>query len=167
MRARIALLALLAVAASRGQCGGSPPPDACEGQACGEGCVIEPPCRAATPPCLAPSVLGHCDATGTCVAEGLPACPPVADCAGQPCGVLCDPCAGMCMHPYASACDLWGQCVPASSWICWDPCAGKACGADCHLCPSDAVDCAETMELKACDPSGRCVSRASELVCPG
>ncbi|HZY04938.1 MAG TPA: hypothetical protein VFF02_15715 [Anaeromyxobacteraceae bacterium] len=169
MQARLALLTLLAAAAGPGQCGGPPPDagyDACAGKACGQECVIEPPCRAATPPCMAPSILGRCDGAGLCLAGDAVACRPVADCAGQPCGVPCDTCGGMCMHPYATACDLWGQCVPASSWICWDPCAGKACGADCHLCPADAADCAEAMVAKACDPTGRCVARTPALVCP-
>ncbi len=115
---------------------------------------------------MVPSILGRCDQEGQCVAGGQVTCAPVADCAGQPCGVPCDTCGGMCMHPYATACDLWGQCVPLTSWICWDPCAGKACGADCHLCPADATGCVESMVAKACDPSGRCVARTPALVCP-
>lgn len=213
MRARIALLALTAVAASSGQCGGTPPYDPCEGKACGETCricppddaqcaetavakacdpfgscvpaapglcapasaacagkacgaecVIEPPCRTATPPCMVPSILGRCDAAGACVTV-VPVCPPVTSCAGQVCGTPCDPCGGMCLHPYASQCDLLGQCVPVTAWICWDPCAGKACGAGCRLCPSDAPGCVEPMVVEACDASGRCVA-AGSVICP-
>lgn len=217
MRASIAVLALVAVAASRGHCGGTPPYDPCEGKTCGETCRICPPddaqcvetavIKACDPlgrcvtwvadlcgpaaddctgkpcgaPCAYPCPPGApcplppegglvCDGAGRCaplVPDLCPPAPPADPCSGKACGEACEPCGGMCMHPYASACDLWGLCVPASSWICWDPCAGKACGADCHLCPSDAVDCAETLELKACDPSGRCVSRTPEPVCPG
>ena len=170
MRARIALLALLTVAASRGHCGGTPSYDACDGKTCGETCRV---CPLNDAQCVETAVLKACDPLGRCVAvvADLCAAPPPPPrqpdpCAGKACGEACEPCGGMCMHPYATACDLWGRCVPASSWICWDPCAGKACGADCHLCPADARDCAETLELKACDPSGRCVSRTPELVCP-
>jgi hypothetical protein len=48
----------------------------------------------------------------------------------------------------------------------YDPCAGKLCGAECTACPPGATDCAETAELKACDPAGRCVSATPELGCP-
>ena len=96
----------------------APPPDACAGKVCGQTCLEEPPCRAATPPCMTPSVLGRCDDAGRCVAGGAVACQPVADCAGQPCGVPCDPCGGMCMHPYASACDGSGACVPGMAGLC-------------------------------------------------
>ncbi len=40
----------------------------------------------------------------------------------------------------------------------YDPCAGKACGDACRVCAPDAADCVETMEVKACDPTGRCTS---------
>ncbi|HEU4384625.1 MAG TPA: hypothetical protein VFR85_14150 [Anaeromyxobacteraceae bacterium] len=167
MRARLALLTLLAAAAGPGQCGGSSydpcdgkacgdacrvcppddarcaetavvkacdpvgrcvawvadlcpiePPDPCAGKVCGQTCVWDPPCRQATPPCMAPSALGRCDAAGQCIPGGAVTCQPVADCAGQPCGVTCDLCGGMCMHPYATACDGSGQCVPWSFDLC-------------------------------------------------
>ena len=142
---------------------------ACAGKACGADCTIDPPCRSAVPPCMMPSVLGHCDPSGACIAgtpspnlcpplpppswgcvgkacgdscgycppetdpascpvptfaptacdaglqcvtQGTFRCPPADPCAGQPCGAACDPCGGVCMHPYASACDASGACVP-------------------------------------------------------
>ena len=48
----------------------------------------------------------------------------------------------------------------------YDPCAGKACGETCHLCAPDVAGCVETMELKACDPSGRCVPQVNGM-CAG
>src|SRR5512138_2487639 len=41
---------------------------ACAGKACATECTIDPPCRSATPPCMQPSQLGHCDPGGACVA---------------------------------------------------------------------------------------------------
>jgi len=51
--------------------------DACTGKACGDRCTIDPPCRSATPPCMLPSMLGYCTASGGCVTA-----PPV--CGGYP-----------------------------------------------------------------------------------
>lgn len=45
----------------------------------------------------------------------------------------------------------------------YDPCAGKACGDSCKACPPGDASCVETMELKACDPSGRCVSQVEGM----
>lgn len=45
----------------------------------------------------------------------------------------------------------------------YDPCAGKACGERCSACPPGSADCFETQELKACDPSHRCVSAVRGL----
>ena len=84
---------------------------ACTGKACGDVCTVDPPCRNAMPPCMLPSLIGHCDPTGTCVA-GIPPPDFCAPCAGKACGASCDPCGGLCMHPYASACDAAGTCVP-------------------------------------------------------
>lgn len=141
------------------------PEDDCAGKACGAECTVTLPCHHESPPCLAPVRLGACTAYGACVTDPV-VCEPVADCAGQPCGVPCDRCGGLCMHPYATACDPFGACVPAVPWLCYDPCAGKACGDECRLCPPDASGCFETTELKACDPTGRCVSWTPGLACP-
>ncbi len=264
MRTRIILLALLGLAASRGECGSTPQYDACAGKACGEACtacppdatdcaetavlkacdpqgrcvpqveglcgvaacagkacgtdcVIDPPCRLAIPPCMMPSEVGHCDgdgacipgdppppgfclpesppwscegkacgescgycppetdpvncpvptfaptacdAHGECVTAGEFLCTPAAACEGKACGEPCDLCGGACMHPYATACDYAGWCVPMTSWLCQDPCAGKACGEGCTVCPPppEGEGCVETQELKACDAAGRCAS---------
>jgi len=139
---------------------------ACAGKPCGEACTIDPPCRAATPPCMVPSRLGHCDGTGACVAVDppppgfcLPPPPPHPDCVGKACGDACNPCGPerTCPTLIPSACDRFGSCVGEVPWLCYDPCGGKACGAACTACPPDAADCAETMVVKACDATGRCV----------
>ncbi len=48
----------------------------------------------------------------------------------------------------------------------YDPCAAKACGESCRVCPPDDRSCAETMEMKACDGLGRCVSATMPFPCP-
>lgn len=175
MRLAIVVCALLAIAAQPPACGSptdgsgsavvGPWEAACQGLACGDDCVIDPPCRAAG--CLMPSLLGHCDASGQCVASPTPvSCRGEAACAGKACGDDCDPCGGLCMHPFASACDFAGRCVPKGPFICYDPCAGKACGATCHACPPDALDCAETAVVKACDRNGFCQVLTPALTCP-
>ena len=47
----------------------------------------------------------------------------------------------------------------------YEPCAGKACGDACTLCAPGDPDCMETMEVKACNPEGRCVAQTDGL-CP-
>jgi hypothetical protein len=48
------------------------------------------------------------------------------------------------------------------------PCAGKSIGDACTICDPTDPDCMETMELKACDASGACVSQgASYDPCSG
>jgi hypothetical protein len=84
------------------------------------------------------------------------ACASDPACAGKGCGADCDPCGGLCMHPYASGCDWAGRCVPKGPYLCYDPCAGLACGARCHLCPPKAVDCVEPALVMACDGAGLC-----------
>jgi hypothetical protein len=49
-----------------------PAPDPCAGKGCGDDCVIDPPCY---PLCLMPSLLGKCDASGTCIATPAVTCP--------------------------------------------------------------------------------------------
>ena len=90
------------------------------------------------------------------------------DCVGKSCGDACNPCGPerACPTLVPSACDRFGRCAGETPWLCHDPCAGKACGEDCRLCPPGATDCAETMEIKACDANGACVSRTPELACP-
>ncbi len=141
------------------------PSDSCAGKACGASCVWDPPCRNATPPCMMPSAFGHCGADGACVPGGFAGCTPEPACEGKTCGATCDPCGGMCMHPYASACDYAGRCMPVSPWICYDPCAGKACGEQCHPCPPDAVGCVEPALFMVCDPAGTCTG-ATPVSCP-
>lgn len=93
-----------------------PAAEACAGKRCGDACTIDPPCRSAVPPCLAPSLLGTCDATGTCVTVP-PVCPPYDPCAGKACGASCDPCApGATACPAiacVTACDGAGRCTCA------------------------------------------------------
>lgn len=95
-------------------------------------------------------------------------CTPHPDCVGKACGESCNPCGPerVCPTFVASACDRFGQCVGDTGWICYDPCAGKACGDGCRLCPPGAAGCVETMDVKACDTGGRCVSQTPDLVCP-
>lgn len=95
-------------------------------------------------------------------------CTPHPDCVGKTCGDSCNPCGPerVCPTLIRSACDRFGRCVGDTGRICHDPCAGKACGDGCRLCPPEAADCVETMEVKACDAGGRCVSRTPDLVCP-
>jgi len=162
-----------AVCDGHGQCTGwradlcappPPPPPPCQGKACGDACVIDPPCLAAG--CLAPSRLGTCGPSGLCVPLPEPvSCKGEAACDGKGCGDDCEPCGGLCMHPYASACDFAGRCVPKGPFLCYDPCAGKACGATCHACPPDAPDCAETAVVKACDRGGFCQTATQQLTC--
>jgi hypothetical protein len=137
-------------------CGTPPPPTPpCNGKGCGDSCVIDPPCLPAG--CLAPSRLGRCDESGQCVPLPEPvACVADPACAGKTCGADCDPCGGLCMHPYTSACDWSGRCVPKGPYLCYDPCAGVACGAGCHLCPPSATDCIESALARACDRNGLC-----------
>lgn len=144
-----------------------PVPDPCEGKVCGEECTISLPCHFATPPCLAPVQLGHCDLTGSCVPGDPGPCAPHPDCVGKACGDECNPCGPerVCPTLIPSACDRFGRCSGDVPGICYDPCEGKVCGETCTICPPGATDCAETMELKACDASGRCVSRTTPFVC--
>lgn len=95
------------------------PVDSCMGQACGVPCTDMMMMGCSTmmgSPCA-------CDGMGTCVSAAMLACPmPAADpCAGKACGDACDPCGGMCGHPYAMACDRSGQCVVATPGTCPGP----------------------------------------------
>jgi len=148
-----------------GPCTASPAPlPACGTANCGDPCAVEPPCRATG--CLAPARLGRCDDSGQCVplpalvvcAGGDPAC------AGKACGEDCDTCGGACAHPYATACDLAGRCLPEGPYLCYDPCAGLACGAPCRLCPPGATDCVESALARACDRQGVCAP--APATCP-
>jgi hypothetical protein len=145
------------------------PPDPCAGRSCGDECTIDPPCRWSTPPCMAPSALGHCDGAGACVQDAVScAPPPVEPCAGKKCGDSCNPCgdAAPCPTFAATACDRAGQCVTATPWLCYDACAGKKCGERCSICPPDAADCGMVMCLTACDGAGRCTCAGGGAACP-
>jgi hypothetical protein len=48
-----------------------------------------------------------------------------------------------------------GGCAPSPEYV---PCEGKSCGDACTVCAPDDGDCVETAVMKACDPSGACVS---------
>ena len=80
MRARIVLVALLAVAASRGACERFPAYDACAGKACGETCTVCPP---GATDCAETAVLKACDPQGRCVADAGDLCGAVAACARE------------------------------------------------------------------------------------
>ncbi len=163
MRTRIALLAVLAIAASRGDCGGSSRYDPCAGKACGDPCHV---CAPDDGSCFETQELKACDPAGLCASAGSFACSPTEACEGKTCGDACDRCGGMCMGPAATACDYAGRCVPRWPWICYDPCAGKACGETCHVCPPDAQDCFEVALVMVCDGGGVCVPETPGLVCP-
>lgn len=87
-----------------------PAPDPCGGKKCGDDCVIDPPCY---PLCLMPSILGKCDAGGTCQPVGVITCePPTDPCAGKGCGAwcsTCDPSLGAC-PAVMQYCDATGRC---------------------------------------------------------
>lgn len=169
MRVAIAFTALLAVAATqRGGCGPSPEPapaSPCAGLACGAECTIEPACRSSTPPCLAPSFLGHCDAAGACVPAAV-TCGP-SPCDGKRCGDPCNPCgdAHPCPTFAATACDRNGACVLLTPGLCYEPCAGKACGDPCSICPPGAGDCAAILCITSCDAAGRCTCTGGGAAC--
>lgn len=93
----------LCVTGGVGSC--APHPD-CLGKSCGSSC--NPCLPASTCPTL---VATACDPWGRCVM----ALPGLCACAGKACGAGCDPCDGLCLHPYASACDATGRCLPAGS----------------------------------------------------
>jgi hypothetical protein len=135
---------------------------ACARKACGEDCTIDPPCRSATPPCMLPSMLGHCDPSGTCIAEAPPLCPPSWGCVGKACGDSCGFCPqgedpANCPVPTlaATACDAALQCVTAGTFYCSPEaaCLGKACGAACDTCGGACM----RPYAMYCDASGSCV----------
>jgi hypothetical protein len=106
--------------------------DACAGKACGAECTIDPPCRSADPPCMMPSLLGHCDPGGACVAADppppgfcLPPPPPSWGCEGRACGDSCGYCPpdadpARCPVPTfaPTACDPGLQCVTEGTFTC-------------------------------------------------
>ncbi len=145
------------------------PADACSGKTCGAECVIDPPCRSSMPPCMMPSLLGHCDDAGACVQDEVSCTPPPPPdpCAGKACGDSCNPCGTVpCMTLVATACDRYGSCVPATPWLCYDPCAGKKCHDACQVCPPGPTGCAEAMCTKWCDGAGQCVCSGGGAACP-
>jgi hypothetical protein len=169
MRLALPLVALLATAGARDGCVDGRAYDPCAGKACGDACTVCPPGDSS---CAETAVVKACDPGGRCVPATPALCsappPPHPDCAGKACGEPCNPCGPdeVCPTLIESACDRFGQCSGRVPWLCHDPCAGKACGETCQLCPPDAPDCFETMELKACDARGHCVSATPELACP-
>jgi len=180
MRARIVLLAVLAVAASRGQCGQTPLSDACAAKACGDRCTQCPP---DDPTCVETAVVKACDPFGRCVPETANLCAAAAvPCAGKACGDACvidPPCRDAvppCMAP-----SVLGHCDPAGACIPGDPpppglclprppwgCEGLACGDSCGVCPpgTDPANCpVPTFAATACDASGECVT-VGTFTCP-
>jgi len=103
----------------------------CAGAPCGQECVVEPPCRTATPPCMAPSRMGLCDGDGGCETR-LPAGPgfcaprsPAWGCQGKACGDSCGWCPSgadptTCPWPTfaATACDAHLQCITDGTFTC-------------------------------------------------
>jgi hypothetical protein len=179
MHTRVALLALLAVAASRGECGRTPPYDACAGKACGDACTLCPPDAT---DCAETAVVKACDPQGHCVPQTAGMCAATA-CAGKACGDDCvydPPCRSSvppCMMPSAPGhCDPSGACIPGDppppglclpqppSW----GCEGKACGDPCGYCPpeTDPANCpVQTVAPTACDAQLQCVNEGS-FTCP-
>jgi hypothetical protein len=162
MRTRIALLALLAVAASRGECGGTPPYDACAGKACGAPCTLCPPDAT---DCVETAVVKACDPQGRCVPDTGALCGATAACAGKRCGDPCTidpPCRDAvppCMTPSVEGrCDGSQTCLPLGLPVplCapHPDCEGKACGASCNPCGPDAT--CPTLVASACDRFGDC-----------
>ncbi len=97
------------VAGDIGSC--APHPD-CSGKACGD------PCNPCMPDHVCPTLIpSACDPWGRCAGD----VPGLCACAGKACGDPCDPCGGLCMHPYASACDGTGQCLPVGSGVACTP----------------------------------------------
>lgn len=56
--------------------------------------------------------------------------------------------------------------LPGDGGGAYQPCAGKGCGDACHVCEPGVPGCAETAELKACDPFGACVSATAAPCAP-
>jgi hypothetical protein len=175
MRLAFLSAALLAATVSRGGCDASrdTPYEPCAGKTCGDACTA---CAPNDPDCVETAVVKACDPSGQCVAASTSACTAFDACTGKACGDACSyalPCAYAeppCMVPELGGhCSAQGECVPEDVAVTCglaDPCAGKACGEACRLCPPDASDCVETMELKECDSSGQCVPRTVPLTCP-
>jgi hypothetical protein len=90
--------------------------DSCMGQACGVACSMSMMMDCS----MMMGAACACDGMGDCISAALLACaPPPADpCAGKACGDACDPCGGMCGHPYTMACDRGGQCVIGAPGTC-------------------------------------------------
>jgi hypothetical protein len=157
------------VADAPGLCGPTPEQIACTQRSCGDECVVVAACRSATPPCMVPDVLGHCDMRGTCYVgpppPGLclpaPPPPPSWGCVGKTCGDSCGFCPegtdpAKCPVPTfaPTACDAQLQCVTAGTFTCPpDPCAGKACGTECDPCGGMCMH----PYASACDLAGTCV----------
>jgi hypothetical protein len=166
MRHALILTTLLATASQPSGCG-SPTADplgvipapweaACQGLACGDGCAFCPP---GTDPgaCPVPTLVATaCSARGQCLAVGTFLCGGET-CAGRACGTACD---GACPFgapcPAPVVCDGAGQCTAWRAGLCVSPCAGLPCGATCHTCPPEALDCLETTVVKACGGDGVC-----------
>jgi hypothetical protein len=134
----------------------------CDGKKCGDACTIDPTCRAATPPCMMPSLAGFCDAEGQCTTTP-PACAPYDPCAGKKCGDTCDACAPgqPCpMTAVVTACDRTGACVPQTSGMCDEPvtdCTGQVCGTPCvHPWCTPDTTCAPPTTPLACNGNQQC-----------
>lgn len=163
MRNVIAVLALLAVAASSRDGCGKEPYEPCAGKACGAPCTL---CDPADRDCAETAVVKACSSEGACLPANDVGCGSAGPCSGQACGAPCTiepPCrltSPPCMAPsIAGFCDGKETCVEAEP-VCApppvDPCAGKACGDSCNPC-GDANPC-PTFAATACDLAGRCVT---------
>ena len=162
--------------------------DPCAGRACGEACTQ---CDPADPNCVETEEVKACDQDGTC--HGGPvSCGPTdsgvvypscgtdqtsgGSCAGRDDQPTPECCLGdgtflrcsyeVCTNSIPGNCSGSWQPVPGSD-ACggYQPCAGKSCGDSCAVCDPADPNCVETADVKACDPSGECVS-AGGVECP-
>ena len=144
----------------------------CALKACGDTCTL---CAPTDGDCVETDEAKACNENRQCVAEATLTCDdsqPYAPCADKPCGESCqecDPAASDCTETCEDiACNLDGECVSSTEAICeepppYEPCGGKSCGDMCTICDPADPDCVETMEIKACNPDGQCVSDTGDL----
>ena len=184
MRRATVLFALLALAATRGDCtgAGGGAYDPCAGRACGDACAL---CQPGVPGCFETAVVKACDPLGRCQAATPDLCAPAAAaCAWRacvaPCVVepACRSAVPPCMLPsLLGLCDRDGTCetrLPVGPGFCAPPlpdpgCRGKACGDACGLCPAgtDPAACpVPSLAATACDRDLRCVTAGTFSCAP-